>query len=171
MIAAYSKARSNREFLNQTFIWDDAANCNQGIEIQPKYSLIPGQTYSIQQAIDHMIKYSDNNAFFFLTRHLDIESYKRIFSDLKIPYSKDTSEHKDYITAKEFSYFLRVLFNSTYIGKDLSNTALKTLSQVDYKDALATGLPKDIKLAHKFGITATQRDSELKKELHDCGLV
>jgi beta-lactamase class A len=75
------------------------------------------------------------------------------------------------MTAKDFSNSLRTLFNATYLNKALSEKALEILSQVNYKDGLAAGLPSDIKIAHKFGITGTSKGGVVKKELHDCGIV
>ena len=171
MIATLQMAQTDKNFLGKKIVYKDTTDYNKGIEIQPEKFLKPGETYSIAEAIEYMIKYSDNNAFVFLTQNVDINHYKKIFSDLKIPYSADTKDHEDYITVKDFSYSLRVLFNATYLNKELSEKALEILSEVNYKDALVASLPKDIQVSHKFGITTTNKGGVSKEELHDCGIV
>ncbi|PIP31120.1 hypothetical protein COX25_01045 [bacterium (Candidatus Howlettbacteria) CG23_combo_of_CG06-09_8_20_14_all_37_9] len=171
MIATLQMARTDKNFLDKKIVYKDTTNYNKGIEVQPEKFLKSGETYSIAEAIEYMIKYSDNNAFIFLTQNVDINLYKKIFSDLKIPYSADTNNHEDYITVKDFSYSLRVLFNATYLNKELSEKALEILSKINYKDGLIAGLPNDIQVSHKFGITSTNKGGVSKKELHDCGIV
>jgi len=63
------------------------------------------------------------------------------------------------------------LFNATYLNKELSEKALEILSKINYKDGLIAGLPNDIQVSHKFGITSTNKGGVSKKELHDCGIV
>jgi hypothetical protein len=88
---------------------------------------------------------------------------------------EDPNSEIDYMTAKDFSYFLRVLYNSTYLKKDLSEKALELLNTVDFKDGLVAGVPNNITVAHKFGIKGdfanNDKNQVVNRELHDCGIV
>jgi hypothetical protein len=68
--------------------------------------------------------------------------------------------------------FFRVLYNATFLNAEYSNRALETLTHATFSDGLVAGIPKDVKIAHKFG-ERIERNSkgELIVELHDCGII
>jgi beta-lactamase class A len=172
MIAAFKTAKIKPNFFSETHTFNDSRNFNTDTEVPPEDSLESGHTYSISEAIDKMIKDSDNNALSFIGKYLEPDLYKKTFEDLKIPLTEDPATiSDDYMSVKEFSYFLRVLYNSTYLGQDLSEKALKILSEAKFKDGLVAGLPKDTKIAHKFGIQTKRDKGTTTRELHDCGIV
>lgn len=172
MIATFKQSESQPNFLKALHKYSDQDH-NQGVEIQPGDTLQKDNTYTALDAIDKMIRYSDNNGYYFLSTIIDINLFKKTFKDLKIPLREDLSTPEDYMTAKEFSYFLRVLYNSTYLNQSDSEKAMEYLSKSEYKNGLAAGLPPGSEVAHKFGIN-TKKDSNgniIDRELHDCGFV
>jgi hypothetical protein len=172
-IAAYRMAELDPSILQKKALWDDATDYNTTQEIKPRDYLRTGSTYTVADAIEKLIKYSDNNAFYFLAKIIDPNVYKATFSDLKIPLRENQSEPEDYMTAKDFSYFLRVLYNSTYLKRVYSEKLLELLNSVDFKDGLARGIPGNIQLAHKYGLKSNfdGTNPSTKHELHDCGIV
>jgi len=73
------------------------------------------------------------------------------------------------MSVKDYSSFFRILYNASYLSKEMSSKALKLLTQVNFNKGLVAGLPKGVKIAHKFG----ERGYALNdiKQLHDCGIV
>ncbi|KKR28075.1 MAG: Beta-lactamase class A-like protein [candidate division CPR2 bacterium GW2011_GWD2_39_7] len=170
MIAYFKLARTDPKILDKKIMvsFEEDTNSVQGIK--PKDYAKNGRTYSVQELIEKMIKHSDNNAAYALTYNIDQNLLDQTFKDLKIPYP--TSEVADYISASDFSYFFRVLYNATYLKRDLSERALNILSEVDYKEGLVAGVPKDVPVAHKYGLGGNiDRSNSVYNELHDCGIV
>jgi len=63
-----------------------------------------------------------------------------------------------------------MLYNASYLNKELSEKALQYLSEVDFKQGLVSGVPQGIVVAHKFGEKVFGSSAEIK-QLHDCGIV
>jgi len=113
-------------------------------------SILPGRSYSIAKLLWYMITQSDNNATVLLSSHIDFGSYQQIFKDLNIP-CDDLSSSQYMITPRQYSKFFRILYSSTYLSKDLSNYALKLLTECNFKSGLVKDLPAGLVVAHKFG--------------------
>lgn len=141
--------------------------------IPPKNAIIMGQSYSIQALLEHMIKYSDNNAYYVLLDYLkeispDRDLLKETFVNLGIIDPKDFLDNT--ISVKSYSSIFTQLYNSSYFNqKKTSDDILDLLSQVDWKEGINAGLPKGVVVAHKFGERANL-DNNLD-QLHDCGIV
>lgn len=170
MMAIFKISRNNPDFLQKVILWDNPTDYNESQIIKPKKFLEKGKSYKIIDAIEFMIKYSDNNSFYFLTENIDKQTFDTTFSDLLIPIRDDPDSSPDYITAKQFSYFFRVLYNATYLNRQYSETSLKLLSEIEYNNALVAGLPSGTKVAHKYGYSKME-DTQIWQEFHDCGIV
>lgn len=133
--------------------------------IPPAEKLVWGETYTIDDLLSRMIVYSDNDAESFLFRHISQKYFEDVFSDLGLPVPSATRQPK--ITPKQYAFFLRVLYNASYLGRPASERALKLLSKAQFKDGVEAGLPYGTTAAHKFG---EFKDAE-QTELHDCGVV
>lgn len=169
MIAYLKEAESNPEILNETIIFNKNPDYNEQ-NIKPENQLVLNQEYSIEELVERMIIYSDNDAYDILVNKVDIKKYEKIYQDLGIDISlaKD-NPGGDIIKIKEYASLFRVLYNASYLTKEMSEKALFILSQSTYKNGLAKSIPKDITIAHKFG---ERRYIETeKKQLHDCGIV
>ena len=123
-----------------------------------------GSSYTIRDLLTYMIKYSDNNATLLLNQHIDLPTFKKVFTDLELEapdwYHNDT----DYsITAKDYSLFLKELFNATYLNTEDSEYCMALLSECDFKDGLVAGLPPNCVIAHKFGEGGTHFTQELSE--------
>jgi beta-lactamase class A len=170
MIAVYKMAELNPGFLDQQVEYTDP-DFNQGQMVLPKSSLETGQTYTIREAIDRIIKYSDNNGLHLLANYIKPEIFVDTFNDLKIPMQAANNEVIDLVTVENISYFLRVLYNATYLNRESSEAALGLLTQVDYQNGLNKGVPDFINVAHKFGQVKLKVNKTEMMEMHDCGIV
>jgi beta-lactamase class A len=125
-----------------------------------------GQTYSVKELLNYMIKYSDNNATALLETHMDFKIFQKIFEDLglAVPELGATVYH---ISANEYSFFMRAIYNAAYLTIDDSEYAAELLTQCRFSDGIIKGLPSGIVVAHKFGESGDQA----QKQLHESGIV
>ena len=138
--------------------------------IQPLITIIPNQKYTIRQLIEQMIIYSDDVSYTILNNQLSAAEITKVYSDLGVDISQAQSNpNGNILSVKSYASFFRILFNASYLNRDMSEYALKLLSQVKFKDGLVAGVPNNIIVSHKFG-ERQYLDTGLK-QLHDCGIV
>jgi beta-lactamase class A len=126
-------------------------------------SLVVGKKYKIDDLLKKMIIQSDNIATTLLLFNLEKPAlYQKIYSDLGIPVP-DPYDNNYTITAKDISKFMRVLYSSTYLEEESSEYALELLVQSSFEDGLAKKLPKDLKIARKFGEAGDTRAPEFSE--------
>ncbi len=124
--------------------------------------------YSIEELLTRMIMYSDNDSFNSLVGNIDFEKIKKVNEDLSLP-TPDESTPEDYISVKEYAGLFRILYNSSYLNNEMSEKALEILSKAKYEKGLSAKIPKEITVAHKYGIRKTPGSEE--SQLHDCGII
>ncbi len=171
MIAVYKYAESDPKLLDQKLRTpSDFAKNSQLME--PAKTLSLNTEYTLDEIIRYMIVYSDNRAIDMLTAWLEekgpnYEIIRRTLSDLGIVgYEADLSNSK--ITVKQYASIFRILYNASYLNPQMSERALKVLEQSEFNEGLTGKMPKEIKIAHKFGVRAY---TEGEQQLHDCGIV
>jgi beta-lactamase class A len=174
MMAHYRITETNPEHLEQSFIYRFDAEAYPEIydNRTDGNSLQEGTAYTLDEYINQLIIYSDNTVLPFLIREeAHIREINEIFSSLGIENPFDSYEN-NFITAKDYATFFRILYNATYLNKEMSSKALELLSQVYYNEGLAKGIPQHIVVANKFGeLTSKASKGEVIEELHDCGII
>lgn len=113
-------------------------------------SIEVGKTYTIRELLYYMIAYSDNYATMILNQQMDPAVFSKVFTDLGIP-KPDLTQKDIAISAKDYSLFLRVLYNASYLTIEDSEFCTELLSHCDFTQGMMNSLPKEIKVAHKFG--------------------
>lgn len=113
-------------------------------------SIQPGNVYTIKELLYYMIAYSDNNATMVLNSMMDLDMFKKSFTDLGMA-EPDLSKKDIPLSAREFSLFMRAIYNASYLTKDDSEFSAELLSHSDFSTGLINGLPKNVKVVHKFG--------------------
>lgn len=117
-----------------------------------------------------MIIYSDNAAYELLLENIDNSKLFNVYKDLDVDISKAQDDpNGNIITVKDYASFFRILFNASYLNQDMSEKALKLLSQSQYYKGLVAGTPENITISHKFGERQFLPSKE--KQLHDCGII
>lgn len=134
----------------------------------PEQAPIKGATYTISQLMDYMVLYSDNGATMALFKVVQSEYFDEIFKMLGIPVTQD-DVNGNFISVKQYSTFLRILFNASYDSADSSEQILKAMSQTTFTQGLRAGVPNNVVVSHKFG-EAVDPDTK-EDELHDCGII
>lgn len=172
MMQYYKASELDSTVLSKKKRLDDLVDYNQGTVISPALFAKPGESYTNQELVNYMIKYSDNTSFQALFQELGAEKFNKIYKEMQLHYPDTVVAIEDYVTAYQFSLFFRSLYNGTYLNNANSERALDLLTQTDFKNGLVAGVPEDIKVAHKFGIGAVdQTQGTQVGELHDCGIV
>jgi len=176
MIAYLRKIDAEPSLLHKEITYKQIKDGNTVETFKSKNFIKEGQTYSVDELIQSMIMYSDNNAWELLQNNIDQKSVLEVYSDLGIPISEALVEEN--MTPKIFSYIFRILYNATYLSKPMSQYALKLLNSTDFYGGLKSGVTKDAQIAHKFGErTVFKKDSITTnitldfRELHDCGII
>jgi len=113
-------------------------------------SISPGRNYKISELLRYMIVESDNNATNLLSRELEPDLFRKIFTDLEIP-PDEINDVNYVISPRDYSRFFRVLYNATYLKPELSEYALRLLADCKFSEGIAKKIPAGTIVARKFG--------------------
>lgn len=125
-----------------------------------------GEEYTIEDLINQMIKYSDNNSLIILQKNIDEKEIDKITVDLGVETATETTPD-NFMSVKGYASLLRILYNASYLSKKNSEKALDVLTQTDFSRGIVAGVPSSIPVAHKYG----ERGLAEGQQLHDCGIV
>lgn len=168
MIAWLKRTERDPAVLGRTFRYDGSTDWSANQTIKPRETLTPGTSYTVDNLIFRMIAYSDNNAWRLLLDNIDTRELDAIVADLHVNFDPAKSA-EDSMSVRAYSSFYRVLYNATYLNREMSEKALQYLSNNDFADGLVAGVPPGVKVASKFG-EKTLVESGVR-ELHEFGIV
>jgi beta-lactamase class A len=168
MMAYFKKAEDDSSYLDKELVYgknlsgeEFTPNIKSGIKLEN------GKKYSIKDLIEFMIVFSDNEATRLLIENIDLVFLEKVYRDLMIPIPGESSSSDNFMTVKEYASFFRILYNASYLSRELSERALELLSKSSFKDGLVAGVPENIMISHKFG----ERVVGDMVQLHDCGII
>lgn len=124
-----------------------------------------GNTYTVKELLTYMIAHSDNNATMLLMTSIPFIEFQKTFTDIGL--SKELTKNDAVISAKEYSSFWITLYNGSYLNFDNSEYALSLLSQSDFAEGIIKNIPKDVKVAHKFG----EKGDATKHAFSETGII
>lgn len=140
----------------------------------PSKEIEQNKSYTLDEMLESMIRYSDNRAYYVLISYIQKISpnntnlVERTFLDLGILTPKNFADQT--ISVKSYaSIFSQLYYSSFFSKKEFSEKALNLLAETDFEQGLVSGVPKDITIAHKFGERSDLPNGEV--QLHDCGIV
>ncbi len=166
MMAYYRKAEMQPELLEKKVRFDGKTVLLEQT-IEPTNSIKIGREYSIGDLIERMMIYSDNAALTVLEDNIEPALIDKITLDLGVE-TATNSTPEDFMSVKGYSGLFRILYNASYLEKNLSEKALEVLSKTQFSNGIVAGVPKSISVSHKFG------ERELPggiNQLHDCGII
>ncbi|OGS13133.1 MAG: hypothetical protein A2234_06010 [Elusimicrobia bacterium RIFOXYA2_FULL_58_8] len=135
--------------------------------IIPPRKLETGRDYTVEYLVEAMLRYSDNQAIFLLSRAFPNEYLFELYKHLGI--EDDVLDKIDgQLSMRAYATFYRILFNASYLSRKYSEKILFFLSESAYKNALAAGVPAGTAVAHKFGEGGAL---DAQRQLQDCGIV
>jgi beta-lactamase class A len=172
MITYYQLAEEQPGLLDTTVTIN--SNFNEHFQFfPPSKTLQGGQQYTLDELVTRMIKYSDNQAYFFLRDYLQVlapneDRLGKTFIALGIIDPKDDLDQT--LSVKTYASIFVQLYNSTFFNDEAwSEKALAVLAEAEFDRGLRQGIPTNLELAHKFGERTNL--SENLNQLHDCGIV
>lgn len=135
----------------------------QTYEVEP---IKPGKAYSMAELIRRVLKDSDNYSTSLINEQIDYDALKMLYEDLDqaVPDMHDISYTTNVI---DYSRFLQVLYNGTWLSERNSETALSYLAQSSFNEGLVKLLPAGITVPRKFG----EYGKSGFKQWHESGIV
>lgn len=171
MIGYLKRAENNPSLFSNQFTYTN--DFKKFLDDQPfdsETELKVGDHYKVSYLIDKMIIDSDNGAKDLLLSNIDDSFLNSVYTDLGLRGPDTTTEYL--ISPRDYSLFFRVLYNATYLNREMSERALATLAKAIYANGIRAKVPDSIKIAHKFGEHVENEGSNIKSvEQHDCGIV
>lgn len=144
-------------------------------------ALTDGKTYTVEELLYYMIVYSDNDAFWLLNENIDQNLLLDLDKKLGIPSNFDVlhyppSEKHTVLTVNSIAHYFNVLYNATYLNKNLSAYALDLLTKSTFKDGITKDMGPNLLIAHKFGerTISYMREGKLENlqsEFHEFGII
>lgn len=176
MMAYFKLAETDPSILSHRLFYTGLRNTSEVQQIKSNVQLAVGKSYTIEELIERMIRYSDNNAADLLTHYLAdterLEAYVNVFRDLGVDL-KNLTDYSDNLSVSEYAIFLRALYNATYLNRTYSELALEILSETDFTEGIESGVPNGVLVAEKFGeVRMTDANGNLLgKQINNCGIV
>lgn len=128
--------------------------------------------YTTNQLLEKMVINSDNGATYALLHEMDDNTLNRVYVDLGLE-NPDKNGREYTVSTKDYVLFFRILYNATYLNREMSEKALDLLSRSDFKDGLKAGIDSSVNVANKYGESVITGDNNMiiSVELHDCGII
>ncbi len=124
------------------------------------------KTYSNKELLKYMISYSDNNATILLDEQLDQQYFIKTLTDNKLPLPAEGARNYP-VSAKDYSCFLRIIYNGSYLTFKNSEYAANLLATCDFNQGFARAFPPGIKMIHKFGEAGNLQE----RQLHESAII
>lgn len=169
LVAYYKRAEADPKLLAQHLTVEGVVPEDDD-GIAPVESLQAGSAYTVDELLRRMIIESDNAALPVLFSNLQ-QFYpdEDVFTDTLVTMGIAASEgsQEDFLTVKRYASIYRILYNASFLSKEMSQKALDLLTQSRSPQGMRDGVPAEVPVAHKFGV----RERPDSMQLHDCGIV
>ena len=125
-----------------------------------------GKTYTVKELLKYMVAYSDNNATYLLNKNVDMKTFEKLFADFNLSL-KTNATGTVKMTVRDYSRFINIIYNASYLSLEHSEFAAELLSECDFNEGMVNGLPPNTKLMHKFG----EMGDAATRQLHESGII
>jgi beta-lactamase class A len=128
-------------------------------------------SYSVRELLEKMIKYSDNSSMTLLEKKIDglgLRDKSNTFADLGTQQLVLNAKLTNIQLISLVNIFA-ALYGANYLSLQSSQYALELLTHTNFDEGLVGGVPKDTRVAHKYGMRIGTKPEE--NELHDCGII
>ncbi len=170
MIVVLKEEEKNPHFAEEKIEFSAPTPLGVDPNYKPSKLLKVGKSYTVEDLLYRMIVFSDNDASSLLVDRLDRKYLEDLTDKLYHEFGVPPFQNVDFMTVEEYAAFFRILFNATYLSREMSEKALGLLVKTEFKEGLHGGVPSGIPIAHKFGERQYGKNNETK-QLHDCGIV
>jgi beta-lactamase class A len=166
ILVAYLKMNEeNPGTLDKELLFNKAFNIDKVVAYKSN-TIQLGKSYKVRDLLKYMIVYSDNNATALLNNNLKPEILMKLFKDLELEVP-NASAKQYFFTTKQYTLFMRAIFNASYLTIDDSEYAAQLLSQSEFDKGIRKGVPATVNIAHKFG----ESGSPVEMQLHESAIV
>ncbi len=125
-----------------------------------------GKSYPVRELLRYMISYSDNNAAYLLAENVNQTIFTKTITDMGMDAPAMNALNYP-VTAHQYSYFMRTVYNSSYLSINHSEFAAELLSTCDFTRGFTAGMPAETKMIHKFG----ESGDPSGQQLHESGII
>ena len=112
------------------------------------YQTIGNKSLTVEELLRELLVNSDNTAQNIFKHQLNFTDYSKFQYATGL---QDLYNEKGFISAKEYTRILRLLYTSSFLQPENSQKILEFMSEATFKDFLSQGIPSDVKFAHKYG--------------------
>jgi len=168
MIAWLKRAERDPKVLGSQLLYDGKQDMNVYENIKPANVIVPGKKYTIEELLRYMLQYSDNNAMALLYYTISQKELGDVLDGMDV--NNRPAAEENFISVHSYSGFFRILYNSAYLNREMSEKALELLSLQDFPQGIVAGVPPGTVVASKFGENASGPRGEIK-QLHEFGIV
>jgi beta-lactamase class A len=165
LLTILKQAQRDKTLLEQKIQFQTASKIKVFVPVQQPMEV--GKLYTVQQLLERMILFSDNDATSMLFSIYNKELYDDLFMKLSVPV-QDAEDLFYRMSPVDMSKFFRILYNASYLSSLYSEYALDLLTKSDFKQGIVQGIPSNNKVAHKFGERFTTSDLI---QLHESAIV
>ncbi len=168
MIAWLKRAETDPGVLKRKLTFKGYKDMTALQHLSPEHAISVGGTYSVDELLDRMMRYSDNNATSLLYFALDASELNSVLDGMDV--TNDPLGDANLITVHGYSGFFRILYNASFLNREMSEKALELMSQEDFPQGFVAGLPPGTIIASKFGEHAEGPGDE-DRQLHEFGII
>lgn len=168
MISWLKRAEKRPEILKKKILFDENIDMSAMQNIKPRYTLEKGHEYTVEVLLEYMMAYSDNNATSLLFKNISQPELNAVLDGMDVDNHLDDGNNS--ISVHGYSGFFRILYNASFLSREMSEKALELLSKEEFPQGISAGVPKGTIVAGKYGETQNETGkSEL--QLHEFGIV
>jgi beta-lactamase class A len=149
LIAFLKKAETQPEILKLGFTYH--AKDFENVEEEAGFKKEEGKYYTTEDMLQQMIEYSDNAASLVLLNYVGDTAIIKVIKDMNITIGSGYNEKTNFVTVKAYASIFRVLYNCSYLNKEMSEKALKLMMHARYQKGIRGAIPPQIAMAHKYG--------------------
>ncbi len=169
ILMAYLKtAEKDLNLLQKTALYIQDPNQSPPLVNNP--ILVSGQRYRVEDLLRGMIIDSDNTATKMLMGGIGGDALNQAYTELGLPNPYTTSNTYT-MSTRTYALFFRILYNATFLSRDMSEKALSILSEAKFNKGLVSGTPAGTPIAQKYGYAIIKKDPTRIIELSDCGII
>jgi len=112
------------------------------------YQRLGDAPLTVELLLKELLVNSDNTAQNIFRHQLEFSDYVEFQNNTGL---QDLYNEKGFISAKEYTRIMRVLYTSNFLKPENSEKILDHMANSSFKDFLSQGIPKDVVFAHKYG--------------------
>ncbi|HQN16339.1 MAG TPA: serine hydrolase [Bacteroidales bacterium] len=147
LIALLKRAETDTGFLKKEIPFTPQINSSAA----DKAKIADSKTlFSVGQLIELMLNNQDNEARAVLEKLMGYDYLAKVVKEMGIIAVQENYGSKN-LSVKDYTSFFRILYNASFLSREMSEKALELMSKSGTKQGIATRLPADVIVSHQYG--------------------